>query len=193
MATRNRTVIFQNALTSLFSPYNSGQQSPTYQAEEGLLAFRRNMAILFPSSTPRSSEENHQEMFSALLQAFQQCHPLEQRVLHVLTSLPTEVQQDFLSDTRFTVLLDNYVPGEGSRVYMAAPGGTGVSSRSVVLKPRLSQCEAEFAHYVIAHEFAHAHLRNGPWGEISNIEDAANALAASWGFPLPDKLPWGRL
>jgi hypothetical protein len=77
-------------------------------------------------------------MFSVYLQAFEHCPPLGQRVLHVLNTLPTEVQQDFLTDTRFTVLLDNYVPGEGSSVFMAAPGGTGTSSRSVVLKPRLS-------------------------------------------------------
>ncbi len=86
--------------------------------------------------------------------------------------------------------LDNYVPGEGSTVFIAAPGETGDSSRSVVLKPRLTECDEAFAHYVIAHEFAHAYLRNGPWGDISNTEVAANALAASWGFPLPDKLPW---
>ena len=132
-------------------------------------------------------------MFSVYLQAFEQCKPLERRVLHVLDRLPKEVQQDFLGDTRFTVSLDNYVQGEGSTVFMAAPGSTGVSSRSVVLKPRLSECDEAFAHYVIAHEFAHAYLRNGPWGDISNTEDAANALAASWGFPLPDKLPWVRL
>lgn len=132
-------------------------------------------------------------MFSVYLQAFEQCKPLERRILHVLDRLPKKVQQDFLGDTRFTVSLDNYVQGEGSTVFMAAPGSTGVSSRSVVLKPRLSECDEAFAHYVIAHEFAHAYLRNGPWGDISNTEDAANALAASWGFPLPDKLPWVRL
>lgn len=132
-------------------------------------------------------------MFSVYLQAFEQCKPLKQRILHVLDRLPKEVQQDFLGDTRFTVSLDNYVQGEGSTVFMAAPGSTGVSSRSVVLKPRLSECDEAFAHYVIAHEFAHAYLRNGPWGDISNTEDAANALAASWRFPLPDKLPWVRL
>jgi len=55
----------------------------------------------------------------------------------------------------------------------------------VVLKPRLSMCEEAFAHYVIAHEFAHAYLRNGPWGNIFDPEDAADALAASWGFPRP--------
>jgi len=129
-------------------------------------------------------------MFSAHLEAFEQYEPLRQRVLHVLTMLPQEVQQDFLRDPRFTVSLDNFAPGEGSTVFMAAPGGAGDSSRSVVLKPRLAECQTAFAHYVIAHEFAHAYLRNGPWGEIANTEDAANALAASWGFPMPDILPW---
>lgn len=129
-------------------------------------------------------------MFSAYLEAFEQHEPLRQRVLYVLDKLPKEVQQDFLSDPRFTVSLDNYVPGKGSRVFMAAPGRTGESSRSVVLKPRLSECAEAFAHYVIAHEFAHAYLRNGPWGEITDIEDAANALAAFWGYPIPEKPPW---
>ena len=103
--------------------------------------------------------------FSAYLEAFEQHEPLRQRVLYVLCTLPKEVQQDFLSDPRFTVSLDNYVPGEGSTVFMAAPGETGDGSRSVVLKPRLSECPEAFAHYVIAHEFAHAYLRNGPSGE----------------------------
>jgi hypothetical protein len=129
-------------------------------------------------------------MFFAHLEDFEQHKPLRQRIFHVFSMLPKEVQQDFLSDSRFTVSLDNYVPGKGSTVFMAAPGGTDDGSRSVVLKPRLSGCQETFAHYVIAHEFAHAYLRNGPWGEITNVEDAANSLAASWGFPIPDKLPW---
>lgn len=129
-------------------------------------------------------------MFSVHLEAFEQHQLLRQRVLHVLSALPEEVQQDFLSDPRFTVSLDNFVPGEGSTVFMAAPGGAGDSSRSVVLRPRLASCNETFAHYVIAHEFAHAFLRNGPWGEIANTEEAADALAASWGFSRPDQLPW---
>jgi hypothetical protein len=129
-------------------------------------------------------------MFLAHLDSFVQCEPLRQRVSHVLSSLPKEVQQDFLSDPRFTISLDNYVPGEGSTVFMAAPGGAGDGSRSVVLKPRLSECDKAFALYVIAHELAHAYLRNGSWLDITNTEDAANSLAALWGFPMPDKLPW---
>lgn len=129
-------------------------------------------------------------MFTTYLEAFKQHEPLRQRVLHVLQSLPKEVQQDFLTDSRFNVLLDNYVPGLGSTVLMAAPGGVGDSSRSVVLKLRLSDCPEAFAHYVIAHEFAHAYLRNGPWGDVTDLEDAADGLADSWGFPAPDELPW---
>ena len=128
-------------------------------------------------------------MFSAYLEAFEEHLPLRERVLHVLNSLPTEVQNDFLSDPRFTVSIDNFVPGQGSTVFMAAPGDAEDRSRSVVLRPRLADCNEAFAHYVIAHEFAHAYLRNGPWGEIRDIEDAANALAASWGFSRPNALP----
>ena len=126
-------------------------------------------------------------MFSAHLEVFQQMEPLRRRVSHVLDALPREVQDDFLSDPRFQISLDNYVPGSGSTVFMAVPGKIGESSRSVVLRPRLSECSEEFAHYVIAHEFAHAFLRNGPWGDITAVEDAANALAASWGFPAPSE------
>lgn len=129
-------------------------------------------------------------MFAAYLQPFEQHQPLGQRVLHVLDQLPKEVQQDFLTDARFSVLLHHYVPGEGSTVFMAAPGGVGDSSRTVTLKPRLADCDVEFAYYVIAHEFAHAYLRNGPWGDITDLEDAADGLAASWGFPAPDNPPW---
>ncbi len=124
-------------------------------------------------------------MFSSHLEVFEQHELLRQRVSQVLETLPAEVQDDFLSDPRFHISLDDYAPGSGSTVFMAVPGGTGESSRNVVLKPKLSECSEEFAHYVIAHEFAHAFLRNGPWGEITDIEHAANALAASWGFPMP--------
>ena len=123
-------------------------------------------------------------MFAVYLQSFEHCQPLGQRVLQVLSALPTEVQQDFVTENCFSVLLNNYIPGEGSSVFMAA-GEASISSRSVVLKPRLSECEEAFAHYVIAHEFAHAYLRNGPWGNVFDPEEAADALAASWGFPSP--------
>jgi hypothetical protein len=68
---------------------------------------------------------------------------------------------------------------------MATPGPIGSGSRCVVLKPRLADCSEAFACYVIAHEFAHAFLRNGGWDAITDPEEAADALAASWGFERP--------
>lgn len=92
------------------------------------------------------------------------------------------MQQDFLADPFFRVAVDDCEPGQGRRVVMPllSPVGT---SRCVVLKPRLEKCSDKFACYIIAHEFAHAFLRNGGWGEIMDREDAADALAASWGYP----------
>ena len=108
----------------------------------------------------------------------------------VLDRLPEPVQRDFLDDPRFRIALENYVPGEGWSLWMASPGPVGSSSRCVVLRPRLAECHESFAHYVIAHEFAHAFLRNGGWGDITDIEEAADALAASWGFSRPADPAW---
>ena len=64
---------------------------------------------------------------------------MRDRILHVLKSLPSEVQQDFLADPRFSISLDNYSPGKGSQVFLAAPGAEGNGSRNVVLRPRLEE------------------------------------------------------
>ena len=122
-------------------------------------------------------------IFGAYLEPFS--GSLRQRVLKVLKALPSAVQDDFLSDHRFRLALDDVVPGTGRTVRFACPGPVGQGSRSVVLKPRLAKCSEAFACYVIAHEFAHAYLRNGGWGEITDVEMAADALAASWGFDRP--------
>lgn len=103
----------------------------------------------------------------------------------MLESLPAEVQQDFLGDERFQVTLDNYQPGVGWSFVMPAPGLGSNGSRCVILRAKLSDLNEAFALYVIAHEFAHAFLRNGGWKEITDIEEAADALAASWGFSRP--------
>ena len=113
--------------------------------------------------------------------------PLRERVEKVLLALPEQVQQDFISDSRFRVTLCNYVPGKGWTLLMDSPGARSSGSRCVVLRPKLAVCSEAFACYVIAHEFAHAFLRNGPWGEISDVEEAADALAASWGFVRPQE------
>lgn len=132
------------------------------------------------------------QVFAEYLREFSELSALQDRLLHVLCALPSEVQQDFLQDPRFTVSIDNYERGKGSSVFMAVPGPNSSPSRSIVLKPLLNQSSAEFAYYVIAHEFAHAFLRNGPWGEILDIELAADALAAHWGFHRPAVTPWSR-
>lgn len=121
------------------------------------------------------------------------CLPeLRRRLVHVLEALPKDVQQDFLMDPRFMISVDNYRRGEGSSVFMALPGKVAEKSRSIVLRPILNDCSEEFAHYVIAHELAHAFLRNGPWGDIEDVEEAADALAAHWGFIRPRETPWTR-
>ena len=120
--------------------------------------------------------------FAAYLKPFPDYPRLARRVAKVLSQLPGEVQQDFLSDPNFKVSLDDCQPGQGRTVLMPDLGPEG-TSRCVVLKPRLERCSEAFACYIIAHEFAHAHLHNGGWGEITDVELAADALAASWGWP----------
>ena len=124
-------------------------------------------------------------IFSVYLEPFAAYPVLQQRIRFVLEQLPPDVQQDFLHDQRFGVTIDNYEPGTGWSFLMPTPGPPGNGSRCVVLRPKLASASEEFARYVIAHEFAHAFLRNGGWGEITDIEEAADAMAASWGFPRP--------
>ncbi len=128
--------------------------------------------------------------FKAYLGPFAQFPQLQQRVLAVLEALPDNVQHDFLNDPRFSTAIDNYEPGTGSSYFMHAPGPDGDSARCIVLRPKLNSANEDFAKYVIAHEFAHAFLRNGGWGQITDIEEAADALAAAWGFRRPKTTGW---
>lgn len=129
--------------------------------------------------------------FAAYLAPFSEHPVLQLRVLHVLQSLPREVQQDFLDDRRFRITLDNYHPERGWSFLMPAPGVGGKGSRCIVLRLKLADASELFAWYVIAHEFAHAYLRNGGWGEITDIEEAADAMAAAWGFRRPESVTGG--
>lgn len=108
------------------------------------------------------------------------------RVSYVVSKLPIEIRDDLLSDSNFRISIDDCQPGKGRTVLMPELNSQG-SSRCVVLKPRLASCDVTFAFYIIAHEFAHAFLRNGGWGEIKDREEAADALAASWGFECPQR------
>ena len=119
---------------------------------------------------------------SDLLESFSDHSTLRSRVSHVLEHLPENVREDLLGDPRFQVVLENDQAGAGWSFFMPLPDVCGNGSRCVVLRSKLTDAPEPFALYVIAHEFAHAFLRNGGWGEISDREEAADSLAASWGF-----------
>jgi hypothetical protein len=103
----------------------------------------------------------------------------------VISSLPRDAEECF-DKTRLRISLDDCEPGNGRTVRVAEPGPSGIS-QCVILKPRLNECSHGFICYIVAHELAHAMLNNGGWGAIQDREDAADALAASWGFA---KLPY---
>ncbi len=125
-----------------------------------------------------------------LLEAFVNDAPLRDRLSTVLHALPGEVLSDFLHDPRFRISRLEKRARSPHETILALPGPDGSSSRCVVLKARLAHCSESFGLYVIAHELAHAYLRNGSWGEIEDREDAADALAATWGFPRPKIWGW---
>jgi hypothetical protein len=109
---------------------------------------------------------------------------LATHVAGVLSRLPGEVRHDLVSDPSF--MLADYEPGPGliAHIPVGLPSRDR-GSRSVVLKRTLRRRPEAFVKYVIAHELAHAHLRNrGRWPG-DDPEFAADALAASWGFPRP--------
>ena len=126
-------------------------------------------------------------MFGNHLKPFVDLLPLYRRLLVVLRALPRAVRTDLLEDPRFRIALDDFVPGKGRTVWLASPASAGYGSRSVVLKPKLADCPEGFAHYVIAHELAHAFLRNGGCDDVLDPEAAADRLAADWGFPKPQR------
>lgn len=134
-----------------------------------------------PTPTPRVTPHDVQQYVARHIARPE----LAARVVRVLAALPEAVTADFLRDPAFRIAEDDYVPGRGRVVHMAPPAGRGNGSRSVVLKASLADRPTPFAHYIIAHEFAHAHLRNGGWRDIADPEHAADALAAHWGFPRP--------
>ena len=108
---------------------------------------------------------------------------LHDHVAGVVLRLPAAVREDILGDQSFRMF--DYEPGRGAiHVPVGLPGRNG-ASRCVVLKRTLRRRPIPFVQYVIAHELAHAHLRNrGRWPG-DDPEHAADSLAAQWGFPKP--------
>ena len=108
---------------------------------------------------------------------------LHEHVAAVVTALPEHVQSDFLSDPSFS--LCDYEPSLlPAHIPLRSPSGKG-PSRCVVLKRTLRKRPENFVRWVIAHELAHAHLRNGGRHAGEDPEHAADSLAADWGFPRP--------
>ena len=135
------------------------------------------------TDTPQPNGE-HRTAIERWLVGFALDPFLHGQVLHVLSALPAPVREEFVSDGAFVIC--DYEPGPNAvmRVPVGDPGADG-GSRSVVLKRTLRHRPEPFVRWVIAHELAHAHLRNeGRW-DGDDPEHAADALAAAWGFPKP--------
>ncbi len=107
-------------------------------------------------------------------------------LVEILKSLPAEVLADFVSDPTFRIDPERVTEGQRTTMFMACPTGRNIS-RCVILRAKLEHAKPEFASYVIAHELAHAYLRNGGWQKYTDREEAADALARHWGYPKPKR------
>lgn len=150
-----------------------------------------------PMDGPNLDDSN----FDSLLQAFDAEDPLRKRVESVLRALPCDVIEDFLADPKLHIHPIDRKATQSQRrtlvseqssslAFLTLPGKDGRSSRCITLKRKLASDPLVFCYYVIAHELAHAHLHNGRWGEILDREEAADALAAEWGFVKPKSKKW---
>src|SRR5947207_10098303 len=97
----------------------------------------------------------------------------------VMLALPDPVRDELMGDPAFGICDFEPGPATVAHIPISLPG------RCVVLKRNLRGRSAAFILYVIAHELAHAHLRNRGRGSGEDPEIAADSLAAAWGFPRP--------
>ncbi len=111
---------------------------------------------------------------------------LHTHAAHVLATLPDAVLSDLLDDPGVVFYDYDPAPGKMMEVPVRLPCGRG-ASRSIVLKRTLTARAPAFVNWLIAHELAHAHLRNqGRWPG-DDPELAADSLALQWGFPRPSR------
>jgi hypothetical protein len=110
-------------------------------------------------------------------------------VLNVLATLPGDVRSDLMDDPSFFLSDYEPMPGRAFHVRVASPLARS-ASRSVVLKRTLRHRPIDFVRWVIAHELAHAHLRNAGRFPGEDPERAADALAEQWGHPRPVNARW---
>ena len=113
---------------------------------------------------------------------------MRERVRYVFSALPEGVQQEFMGDPGFAIGIYDTGRRGGSRLLIPCPQ-PAQGSRLVALERSLTARSRAFAHYVIAHELAHALLRNRGRHPEEDPEVAADSLAAAWGFPRPATLP----
>ena len=118
---------------------------------------------------------------------FVQDESLRARIVRVFSQLPEVIQQEFMGDPAFGINVAER--GRWStKVFLKPPEGRN-GSRLIVFDSSLKHRALAFAYYVIAHEFAHAALRNQGRHPDEDPEHAADSLALAWGFPRPAPLP----
>ena len=115
------------------------------------------------------------------ISAFPLVAELREHVTAVLIALPDSVLEDLISDPAFRI--GDFDPGEPMLHVPSDLLASRTPPRFVMLKRTLLLRPHGFVRYVIAHELAHAHLRNAGRHADEDPEHAADALAAEWGFP----------
>ncbi len=123
------------------------------------------------------------------LDSFPLHEPLRPHLTKVMLGLPEHVRLELMHDPAFVLYDYEPHPTAGTEIPLRMIGGK--SGRSVVLKRTLTHRPEPFIRWVIAHELAHAHLRNRGRTITEDPEHAADALAAMWGFPKPPRGGWG--
>ena len=141
---------------------------------------RNRLCTVFAYNRPVLQKIHH------WLTPFQLDDQLFAHVAEVVAMLPELVREDLMRDPSF--VLHDYDPTDrGMTCVPVAFSFPGKPGRSVSLKRTLNRRPVEFVRWVIAHELAHAHLRNQGRSAHEDPESAADSLAADWGFPKPDR------
>ena len=123
------------------------------------------------------------------LRPFHLVGPLHDHASHVLSAVPDVVRAELSADPPVSFCDYDPTPG-GVLLVPVGPLGRRRPARSVVLKRTLQTRPPAFVRWLIAHELAHAYLRNGGRWAGDDPEVAADALAAEWGFPRPTFPRW---
>ena len=119
---------------------------------------------------------------------------LRRTVAEVLSELPEDMQDFVLDDVWwFTISPQNYALAFPISIPVGhVPDDKQITRRVIILSPSLSEASREQAMFTIAHEIAHSWLKHGDVKtkeEFDAQETEADAQAAEWGFPRPQKKP----